>query len=523
MNNNWDIIVVGAGIGGLTAAATAAISGKKVLLLEKNNTPGGAMTSFVRGRFEFEASLQAFYGFGIGENAGSARKILDELKVSSAVNWAAIPMAYKIITKSCDGENINANMPFGIENYIEKMEEYVPGSRPSMERLFALADDIDDTLEFMKTVDKYDFKTVLTVLKKHLNFFRTAPYSVDDVLNALGVPPKAQDIFNACWQFIGTPADSLSFIHYITIIRSYLIFGAVVPKFRSYELSMAIASSIERHGGHIWYNSKADRILVKNGKAYGVKLSDKTEVYAKNIICGISPSTVFSKMINHNDVPERDLQLTNAKSLGARGFSVYLALNRSPETLGITDYSVFLHDTANTREQFSLMGNLDTNNTVTAICLNIAVASCSPKGTTLMCLSSLYTSDCFSTVKQEDYYNLKYSLAKKMIERYERELNVNLHDYIEEIEIATPMTFARYISSPQGTIKGYLSLQWDGVVSRAMMRKDDLSPLGIRFCGGFGEKFSGLCPSMQTGYNTVLDLLTEEKEKAAKEEAINEQ
>ena len=133
MNNNWDIIVVGAGIGGLTAAATAAISGKKVLLLEKNNTPGGAMTSFVRGRFEFEASLQAFYGFGIGENAGSARKILDELKVSSAVNWAAIPMAYKIITKSCDGENINANMPFGIENYIEKMEEIVPGSRPSME------------------------------------------------------------------------------------------------------------------------------------------------------------------------------------------------------------------------------------------------------------------------------------------------------------------------------------------------------------------------------------------------------
>lgn len=518
MNNNWDIIVVGAGLGGLTAAATAASNGKKVLLLEKNNTPGGAMTSFLRGRFEFEASLQAFYGFGIDET-GSTRKILDELKISSAVTFIPIPRAYRIITKARDGESINANMPFGVESYIEKMEEYVPGSRPSMERLFSLAGDIENTLEFMKTVKEYDFKTVLAVLKKHLNFFRTAPYSVDDVLNALGVPPKAQDIFSACWQFIGAPTDSLSFIHYIVTINSYLTFGAVVPRFRSFELSMAIASSIERHNGHIWYNARVDRILIKDGKAYGVRLSDKTEVYAKNIICGISPSTVFSKMISHDDIPEKDLQLTNSKSFGARGFSVYLALNRSPETLGITDYSVILHDTANSREQFSLMGKLDTNNTVTATCLNIAVPSCSPKGTTLICLSTLYTSDCFSEVSMEDYYSLKYSLAKRMIELYEHKLNVNLHDYIEEIEIASPMTFARYTGSPQGSIKGYLPLQWDGVVSRALMRKDDLSPLGLRFCGSFGEKFSGLCPAIQTGYEVVSDLLLEEK---AKEEALNE-
>ncbi len=521
MGNNWDIIVIGAGIGGLTATATAALKGKKVLLLEKNNTPGGVMTSFVRGRFEFEASLQAFYGFGTLENEGNARKVLDELKISPAVNWVNIPMAYKVITTSSDGERINANMPFGIENYINKMEEYVPGSLPSMERLFALAEDIDNTLEFVSTVKEYDIKTIYAVLKNHLNFFRTAPYSVNDVLNALGVPPKAQDIFCACWQFIGTPTDSLSFIHYITTISSYLSYGAVVPRFRSHELSMAIASSIERHSGTIWYNSAVDRILIKNGKAYGVRLLDKTELFAENIICGISPSVVFSKMISHDDVPEKDLRLSNARSFGARAFCVYLALNRSPETLGITDYSVILHDTASTREQFSLMGNIDTNNSITATCLNIATA-CSPKGTTLMCLSSLYTSDCFSEVSANEYNDLKYTIAKRMIERYEHELNVNLHDYIEEIEISTPMTFARYTGAPQGSTKGYLCEQWDGVVSRAMMRKDDLSPLGLRFCGGFGEKFSGVCPSIQTGYDIVSDLLIEEREEIFKEDALNE-
>ena len=54
---SYDIIVIGAGCGGLTAAACAAKEGKKVLLLERHNAPGGFSSSFVRGRFEFDISL----------------------------------------------------------------------------------------------------------------------------------------------------------------------------------------------------------------------------------------------------------------------------------------------------------------------------------------------------------------------------------------------------------------------------------------------------------------------------------
>ena len=54
MSKDYDVIVIGAGNGGLSAAAFTAKNGLKTLIVDKHNIPGGSATSFVRGRFEFE-------------------------------------------------------------------------------------------------------------------------------------------------------------------------------------------------------------------------------------------------------------------------------------------------------------------------------------------------------------------------------------------------------------------------------------------------------------------------------------
>lgn len=56
----FDAVVIGAGTGWLSAALTLASNGKKILLLEQHNLPGGCSTSFIRGRFEFDASLHEY-------------------------------------------------------------------------------------------------------------------------------------------------------------------------------------------------------------------------------------------------------------------------------------------------------------------------------------------------------------------------------------------------------------------------------------------------------------------------------
>ena len=74
----YDCVVVGAGNGGLSAAAQLAAKGVKVLLLEQHTVPGGFATSFVRGRFEFEASLHQFCDIGSPTAKGNVRQFLED-------------------------------------------------------------------------------------------------------------------------------------------------------------------------------------------------------------------------------------------------------------------------------------------------------------------------------------------------------------------------------------------------------------------------------------------------------------
>ena len=71
---DYDVIIIGAGNGGLAAAVTLSLRGKSVAVFEKHNLPGGCGTSFRRGRFEFEVALHQLSSMGTSENPGPLRK-----------------------------------------------------------------------------------------------------------------------------------------------------------------------------------------------------------------------------------------------------------------------------------------------------------------------------------------------------------------------------------------------------------------------------------------------------------------
>lgn len=173
---HYDAVVIGAGNGGLAAALTLADAGKKVLLAERHNLPGGFATSFVRGRFEFEASLHELCDFGTPGNSGNLYALFEELGVLDKIEFVTVPEAYRVITLDT-GEDYT--MPFGVQNFIDKMESYVPGSRESTATFFALADECRRAMAYLTQMRGNPDTAVLK--SEYPNFMRVAAYPIDKV------------------------------------------------------------------------------------------------------------------------------------------------------------------------------------------------------------------------------------------------------------------------------------------------------------------------------------------------------
>ncbi|MBW1849364.1 MAG: NAD(P)/FAD-dependent oxidoreductase, partial [Deltaproteobacteria bacterium] len=94
---DYDIIVIGAGNGGLTAAASLVNKGKKVLLLERHNIPGGCATSFCRGRFEFEVALHQLSGVGTPEKPGPLRSTLERLGIIDKLELIPMDDLFRLV------------------------------------------------------------------------------------------------------------------------------------------------------------------------------------------------------------------------------------------------------------------------------------------------------------------------------------------------------------------------------------------------------------------------------------------
>jgi all-trans-retinol 13,14-reductase len=92
----YDIIIIGAGLGGLTAGAKLAREGRKVLVIEQHNRPGGCATTFQRGDFTLEVGLHEMDG---PYPRDMKTKIFNDLDVFNNVEFIKIPEFYRFINE----------------------------------------------------------------------------------------------------------------------------------------------------------------------------------------------------------------------------------------------------------------------------------------------------------------------------------------------------------------------------------------------------------------------------------------
>jgi len=505
-NSQYDVIVVGAGNGGLTAALCALEEGKRVLLLEKNLYPGGCAVSFRRGRFEFEASLHELAFVGSEEEPGTVRTLMNRFGIRP--EFIILKDAFRAVTQDEDGYDIT--MPSGYGAFFSKLVREVPEAEESVKKLKKMIKNIKKAIAYFSS----GRSNKLTCLLKYRDFIKASSYSLLEVLDSVGMPEKARSLFCTYWPYLGSSPEQIDAMIYLAMFDGYMAVGPALPRHRSYELSCALEHEIEARGGKIRYNTKVEKFLCKDGQVCGVKAGNE-EFLAPLVVANLSPETVYTHMLDADALNPTDRKLARARSFGPKFYTVYLGLDKPFESFGIRDYTIFINTASDPGEQYRSMNDFETTPLIINF-LNAAIPDASPEGTTLVYITALMEAEADDGLCETNYDRRKREIASILIDRCERALGIDLKNSIEEIEIGTPATFARYLGTPYGTPYGYLMKDWDVAMFRTMHEKEDNQIPGLVFVGASCHNGDGYSSAYLSGQSMVKKALGEMKKKGGR-------
>lgn len=452
----YDVIVVGAGLGGLSCAAFLAKNGFKTLLLEQYAAPGGYANSFKRltqGReFTCEISLHSSC-----MDSPDMRAMLKELDVWDKLSLAPHPHAW-----SSRFPDFAVDIPAkaGVLGFKRQMVELFPQEANGLEAYFTLW---KDTLEEMQRLEK-DLPGLEE--SKFPEVFPNLWYIHDKTVGQLVdehiQEPKAKAVLTQSCGYYGLPPSRLAAFYYLIPTGEYLEQGGAYLKGTSRSLSEALAASVTNAGGEILYASRVTSVMVENGKAVGVKTREGNEYTAGAVVCNASAPQLFETLLPQGALPQKDSARVESYSLSPGSFIVWLGLDKDitkehpdPET------SYF----AGTDMDAGYAAAMDCNYEHAGFSMMVydnLVPGFSPPGCSSICLVSLSGHEHWKPYEKDylegrkgAYHKEKKRLTDLLIARAEERALPGLSKMIVMQDSATPLTNLRYTLNTGGAIYGY--------------------------------------------------------------------
>lgn len=343
LNDRWDAIVIGSGIGGLTAAALLAKhASKKVLVLERHYTAGGYTHSFHRPGYSWDVGVH--YIGDVNDRSSALRAAFDHLS-EGQLHWEALPDVYDRVLIS--GRPFE--FPSGLERLRARWKEYFPSESRAIDKYLAAvvsAQKASGLYFAEKAVPRPIARLAGTFMRAP--FLGWASHSTLDVLRRFTANEELIGVLTAQWGDYGLPPAQSSFgIH--AIIAAHYFNGAGYPAGGAARIAETITPSIERTGGKVVVSADVHEIVVENGNAIGVRIADGRTLGANLIISDAGAHNTFQRLVKQRQPILKDLERVPPSSAH---LSLYMGLKQSARDLGLTGTNLWIYESPNHDENF---------------------------------------------------------------------------------------------------------------------------------------------------------------------------
>lgn len=447
-----NVVVIGAGLGGLSAAAYLAKAGYGVTVLEHHAVPGGYAHEFRRGKYRFEVSLHALDGIDEG---GWTHAVFADLDLLSELEFVRLD---PLFVARFPGHELAAHLD--ADRYCEALAEQFPAEADGLRRLCSdMAVVFRQGQQIVMQTDLAGL-SVGNALGRFPELAEVLPLSWNAYLDRYLRDAKLRAMVSALWGYLGLPPSRLRATSYIFAWGSYHLTGAGYPRGGSMAMSRALERTIRKHGGKIHYRQLVTRIETENGRAVAVETAQGMRVEGSLFVSNASPGETMARLVPG----EPYLRRLGAGRPSLSSFIVYLALDRDLPALGWPHHELLLFETYDLEADYGSCAQGDWHKCSLAItCYDHADPGCAPEGGSSLAIMTLapwdYQDQWGTGGNLENYRSnprykeIKDAAAEIVIDRVAA-LIPGLRECIKYRDVSTPLTNYRYTRNPCGAIYG---------------------------------------------------------------------
>ena len=441
MHYSADVIIVGSGIGGLTAAALLQERGFTTLTIEKNMYPGGSCASFRRKGYTFDVGASVFYGFSDDDGHGTLNlhsRIFRRLGLSVATIADPVQIHYHL------PDGFDVPVYYRQQAFLTELKRRFPHESGGIDRFYrelesvyeilsALpAGSLEDIVHIAKVGGTHFGKTIALALKTLKSMGRTARKYIRD-------PELLRFIDIESYSWAVQDAVSTPLVNAGICLADRHHGGINYPLGGSGAIPAALCEGIEKFGGKIRYNSEVQEIIVRNGKAEGVRLSGGEELLSKAVISNATIWDTCNRLLKDPRYRIAEERFLRAPSW----FQMYLGVDAGVVPEGFHVHHVMVDDW----QRYDQPGG-----TIYFSAPSILDPSLAPEGRHVIHAFVTDETSRWSHLDRGDvsYRKAKEDFASSLLRRTEKILP-GLSDAVELRVLATPLTHERYLNRFRGS------------------------------------------------------------------------